>query len=78
VSRSSTVVAPDETTAGGERDAARRHIWRIPIIAVMLAFAADRLAAYKLPEAVVVVDALPLTTMDKLDRRRLAALASER
>jgi acyl-CoA synthetase (AMP-forming)/AMP-acid ligase II len=40
-------------------------------------FGADQLAAYKLPEAVVVVDALPLTAMGKLDRRALAALARE-
>jgi non-ribosomal peptide synthetase component E (peptide arylation enzyme) len=34
--------------------------------------AGDRLAAYKLPEAVHVVDALPLTAMEKIDRRALA------
>jgi len=39
-------------------------------------FAADRLATYKLPEHVVEVDALPLTAMDKLDRRALAAWAA--
>lgn len=37
-------------------------------------FAGDRLARYKLPDEVQVVDALPLTAMDKLDRRALAAL----
>jgi acyl-CoA synthetase (AMP-forming)/AMP-acid ligase II len=37
------------------------------------AFAAARLASYKLPEALVVRGELPLTTMDKLDRRRLTA-----
>jgi acyl-CoA synthetase (AMP-forming)/AMP-acid ligase II len=40
-------------------------------------FADDQLAAYKLPEAVVVVDALPLTAMEKLDRRALASLVRE-
>ena len=41
-------------------------------------FGGERLAAYKLPEDVVVVDALPLTSMDKLDRRQLAVLAGGR
>jgi acyl-CoA synthetase (AMP-forming)/AMP-acid ligase II len=40
-------------------------------------FAGDQLATYKLPEAVVVVDALPLTAMEKLDRRALASLVRE-
>jgi acyl-CoA synthetase (AMP-forming)/AMP-acid ligase II len=40
-------------------------------------FAADRLARYKLPEAIDVVDALPLTAGDKLDRRALAARLAE-
>ena len=46
---------------------------RPPALDDLRAFAADRLAAYKLPEAVVLRDELPLTTMDKLDRQRLAA-----
>jgi acyl-CoA synthetase (AMP-forming)/AMP-acid ligase II len=41
------------------------------------AFARDRLAPFKLPEAVVVVDALPLTAMEKLDRRVLATKAKQ-
>ncbi len=41
------------------------------------AFAAEKLAAYKLPEALLLVDALPLTSMDKLDRKALAALAAK-
>ena len=48
---------------------------RPPRLDEVRSFAADRLAAYKLPEALVVRDALPLTTMDKLDRRRLASEA---
>lgn len=44
-----------------------------PALDDLRAFAAERLAAYKLPEALVVRDELPLTTMDKVDRRRLAA-----
>ena len=34
-------------------------------------FAAPRLAAYKLPEGLVVVDALPRTPMEKVDRSAL-------
>ena len=39
--------------------------------------AEGRLARHKLPEAVVVVDRLPLTTVSKLDRAALAALVRE-
>jgi acyl-CoA synthetase (AMP-forming)/AMP-acid ligase II len=35
-------------------------------------FAAERLAAFKLPEDVRIVDELPLTSMQKVDRRALA------
>jgi acyl-CoA synthetase (AMP-forming)/AMP-acid ligase II len=41
-------------------------------LADLRAYAAPHLAAYKLPEAIHVVDALPLTAMEKVDRRRLA------
>lgn len=34
-------------------------------------FARDRVASYKLPDAVRVIDELPLTAMDKIDRRAL-------
>lgn len=44
-----------------------------PTVEDLRAFARDRLSAHKLPEAVRVVDALPLTAMQKLDRRTLAA-----
>ncbi len=40
-------------------------------------FAQERLARYKLPEAIAVVDALPLTAGEKLDRRALAAMLAE-
>jgi acyl-coenzyme A synthetase/AMP-(fatty) acid ligase len=36
-------------------------------------FARESLAAYKVPEAIRVVDELPLTGMDKLDRTALRA-----
>ncbi|HSA49289.1 MAG TPA: hypothetical protein VLH10_04150, partial [Yinghuangia sp.] len=43
-----------------------------PTLEELRAFAAPRLAAYKLPEALRVVDGLPLTGMDKVDRAALA------
>ena len=45
-----------------------------PTVVDLQSFAEDRLARYKLPEHIVVVDALPLTAMEKLDRRALAEL----
>ncbi|MCW2549258.1 MAG: AMP-dependent synthetase and ligase [Mycobacterium sp.] len=48
-----------------------------PTLDDLRAFAAERLAAYKLPEAMCLVDELPLTSMDKLDRRALSAIAAE-
>ena len=44
---------------------------RPPSLDDLRAFAQDRLARYKLPEAVQIVDALPLTPMQKVDRRAL-------
>ena len=43
-----------------------------PTLTSVREVAAPHLAAYKLPEALEVVDALPLTAGDKVDRRRLA------
>jgi acyl-CoA synthetase (AMP-forming)/AMP-acid ligase II len=40
-------------------------------------FLRERLAAYKLPEALRVVDALPLTPMQKVDRRALTAAENQ-
>jgi len=40
-------------------------------------FASDRLAPYKLPAEVRIVRELPLTSMDKIDRRELAARLSK-
>jgi acyl-CoA synthetase (AMP-forming)/AMP-acid ligase II len=42
-----------------------------PSLAELRAFAAPRLAAHKLPEALRLVEALPLTAMEKVDRRVL-------
>lgn len=47
-----------------------------PTLASLRAFGAERLARWKLPEDLVVVDELPLTPMHKPDRRRLAELAT--
>jgi acyl-CoA synthetase (AMP-forming)/AMP-acid ligase II len=44
-----------------------------PTLAAVREFLSDRLAAYKLPEALRIVDALPLTPMQKIDRRALTA-----
>jgi acyl-CoA synthetase (AMP-forming)/AMP-acid ligase II len=48
-----------------------------PSLDELRTFAEAQLARYKLPEAVVVVDAMPLTAMEKLDRRALAHLVTE-
>jgi acyl-CoA synthetase (AMP-forming)/AMP-acid ligase II len=47
---------------------------RVPSLEELRDFARRRLAAHKLPEAMVVVDELPRTAMEKVDRRALAAL----
>jgi acyl-CoA synthetase (AMP-forming)/AMP-acid ligase II len=49
------------------RDAARS-----PALADLREFASSQVAAYKLPEAVEMIDALPLTAGEKVDRRALA------
>ena len=46
---------------------------RPPALPDLRDFLDGRLARYKQPEAVRIVDALPLTPMQKVDRRRLAA-----
>jgi len=45
---------------------------RPPSLETLRGYGADRLARYKLPEDLRVVAALPLTAMDKVDRRALA------
>jgi acyl-CoA synthetase (AMP-forming)/AMP-acid ligase II len=49
-----------------------RHPARPPTLEQLRAHGASRLARYKLPEELRVVEALPLTAMDKVDRRALA------
>ena len=48
-----------------------------PPLAELREFAARQLAHHKLPEAMVALDALPLTAGDKIDRRALAALVAD-
>ncbi len=48
-----------------------------PTLDQLRSFATDHLAAYKLPEAIVITEALPLTAMEKLDRRALASLVHD-
>ena len=42
--------------------------------ATLRAYLAERLARYKLPRSIVVVDALPLTAIGKVDKKSLAAM----
>ncbi|MEY2566849.1 MAG: hypothetical protein QOE35_1378 [Actinomycetota bacterium] len=46
---------------------------RPPALDELRRFGAERLSTYKLPDELLVIDALPLTAMDKLDRRALEA-----
>jgi acyl-CoA synthetase (AMP-forming)/AMP-acid ligase II len=43
-----------------------------PTLEALRSYGADQLARYKLPEDLSLLDALPLTAMDKVDRRSLA------
>ena len=55
-----------------------RDVTRPPALADLREFASPHVAAYKLPEAVETIDALPLTVGEKVDRRALAeAIKSE-
>ena len=45
---------------------------RPPTLEELRAYAADSLGHYKLPEELAVLDALPLTAAEKVDRRALA------
>jgi acyl-CoA synthetase (AMP-forming)/AMP-acid ligase II len=46
---------------------------RPPALDELRSFGAERLATYKLPDELRLLDAMPLTAMDKLDRRALEA-----
>jgi acyl-CoA synthetase (AMP-forming)/AMP-acid ligase II len=49
---------------------------RPPSLDELRRFGGERLSTYKLPDELVLIDALPLTAMDKLDRRALEAAVS--
>ena len=49
-----------------------------PDLARLREFASQRIARYKLPEDVVVLNALPLTAGEKVDRRALERLVASR
>ena len=49
---------------------------RLPTLEAVRGFAAGSLAGYKLPEALAVLDALPLTAAEKVDRGALRALVA--
>lgn len=48
-----------------------------PTLASLRDFGARKLSTYKLPDELMVLDVLPLTAMDKLDRRALEAMARQ-
>ena len=48
-----------------------------PTLASLRAHAQNSLAHHKLPEDLLLVDEIPLTAMQKVDRRRLSALIQE-
>jgi acyl-CoA synthetase (AMP-forming)/AMP-acid ligase II len=48
-----------------------------PSLDELRAFARERVSSYKLPDDVRLIDALPLTAMDKVDRRALEALLAD-
>jgi acyl-CoA synthetase (AMP-forming)/AMP-acid ligase II len=49
----------------------------VPSLEDLRAFARGSLAGYKLPDEVWVAESLPLTAMEKIDRRALAALVAD-
>lgn len=53
-----------------------RHPLRPPTLAELRALCAQRLADYKAPDRLTIVDQLPLTAMSKVDKRALAARAA--
>jgi len=70
-------VAPRRDAVMGEIGVAvvvLREAVEPPSLDDLRAFAGERVAGYKLPEALCVVDALPITSMDKLDRAALRRL----
>ncbi|HEY5023788.1 MAG TPA: class I adenylate-forming enzyme family protein [Acidimicrobiales bacterium] len=54
-----------------------RHIGDAPSLDALRDHARGRLAAYKLPQALVLVDELPRTAMEKIDRKALGSLVAD-
>ena len=48
-----------------------------PTLEMLRAHGRERLAAYKLPEALVLTDELPRTAMEKIDRTALGTLVAD-
>ena len=70
------VIAPRPDPVMGEIGVAvvvPRHADRPPSLDELRAYGRKRLSSHKLPEALRVVDALPLTAMQKVDRKTLVA-----
>jgi non-ribosomal peptide synthetase component E (peptide arylation enzyme) len=53
-----------------------RDMAQPPTLAELRDHGGERLAPYKLPEAIHLVEALPLTALDKVDRKRLAQMVT--
>lgn len=72
------VVARDDPVMGevGVAVVVPRPGHPVPTLSALRSFGGQRLANYKLPELVVGIDALPLTAMDKVDRRALSSLVA--
>ena len=76
----SVAIAPREDEVMGEIGVAvvvPAEGQSVPGLDDLRSFAGERLAAYKLPEAIMIVDELPLTTMDKLDRKALKEIVAK-
>jgi acyl-CoA synthetase (AMP-forming)/AMP-acid ligase II len=74
-------VIPCRDAVMGEKGVAvvvPRDAAHAPDLAELRAFAAPRLAAYKLPEDLLVVAELPLTAMEKVDRQSLETQVGSR
>jgi acyl-CoA synthetase (AMP-forming)/AMP-acid ligase II len=74
-------VVPRPDPVMGEKGVAvvvARDRAHVPDLAELRAFAAPRLAAYKLPEDLVIIADLPLTAMEKVDRKALETLVANR
>jgi acyl-CoA synthetase (AMP-forming)/AMP-acid ligase II len=74
-------VVPRRDAVMGEKGVAvvvPRDAAHVPDLDELRAFGAPRLAAYKLPEDLMVVADLPLTAMEKVDRKALETLVGGR